>query len=304
MNAIKFKLVIRMDKLAKSTNEAPVCLRITKNRQVMYKTLLHINPKYWNEKEPYIKKQHPNAEVLNLQITKQVAALKEEASLLTIGNDSVGISTIRNKINDRTSFDLFECAEKYLQRLEKEGKYATYKKYKSVIEKLKKYEKKDVLLVKSISLDYVKQYENYLLHTVNNNRNTTTVNMKSLGKLVRDIYENYDLNEITNPFKKIKFKWEQTDRVFLEIEDIKKIEKFKPRLQNPLYDAREIFLFECYTGMRISDILTLKWKDVSDTEISISMRKTGKKLSLPINDVAREIINKKRTILENKLVCS
>ena len=49
MTVAKLKVVIREEKLAKSTNEAPVCLRITKDRRTTYKTLLHIDPKYWKE---------------------------------------------------------------------------------------------------------------------------------------------------------------------------------------------------------------------------------------------------------------
>ena len=299
MNVAKFKVMIRVDKLAKSTKQAPVCLRITKDRQVMYKTILHIEPKYWDEKEQRIKKQHPNADLLNTLITNKKAEYEKETLFLTLKNDSVGISTIRNKINNTTSFDLFEYAEKYTNQLFDEGKHATYKKYKSVIEKLKQFVKKDILPIKTITPDFIKQYENYLLRTIKNNRNTTTVNMKVLGKLVGDIYKNYDLDEISNPFRKIKFKNEQTDRIFLEIEEIKKIESLNFKLTSPLYDAREIFLFECYTGIRISDILSLKWKNITETEILITMRKTDKILSLPINDKVKKILNKKRSILEN-----
>ena len=299
MNEVKFKLMIRKDKVAKSTNEVPVCLRITKDRQVMYKTLLHIDPRYWDEKAQRIKKQYPNADLLNVQLSKKKAEYEKEVFLSTQVNDSVGISTIRNKINNRTSFDLFKYADKYLSQLFSEGRHATYKKCKTIIEKLKWYTKKDVLPINSISLDFIKQYENYLLHTINNNRNTVSTNMKVLGRLVGDIYKYYDLDETNNSFRKMKFKWEQTDRIYLEIEDIKKIEKLKFRLQNTLYDAREIFLFECYTGIRISDILTLKWENVTDKEIIINMRKTGKMLILPINEKVKEILDKKRSILEN-----
>ena len=299
MNAATFRVMIRLKKLAKSTNQVPVCLRITKNRQVMYKTLLHIDPKYWDEKEQRIKKQHPNADLLNAQMAKKRAEYEREVALSTLASDSVGISTIRSKINNRTSFDLFEYAEKHINQLFDEGKHAIYKKHKSIVEKLKQYVTKDILPIKSITPDFIKQYENYLLRTVKNNRNTVTTNMKVLRKLVGDIYKNYDLDEINNPFRKMKFKWEQTDRVFLEIDEIKKIEDIKTRLQSPLYGAREIFLFECYTGMRISDILTLKWKNVTDTEILITMRKAGKALSLPINNKVKKILDKKRSILEN-----
>ncbi|MDL2212931.1 site-specific integrase [Bacteroides sp. OttesenSCG-928-D19] len=299
MTVAKFRVVIRREKRAKSTNEAPVCLRITKDRRTTYKTLLHVDPQYWDDDAQCVKKQHPNAELLNATIAKKRASLEQETLLLTLTNDSVGISTIRNKINGRTSFDLFEYANKYIEQLHKDGKHATYKKNKSVIKKLRFYVGKDSLPIKTITLDFIKQYERFLLNNIGNNRNTTTVNMKALAKLVGDIYRNYDLDEVNNPFRKIKFKREQTDRAYLEIEDIKKILNLRFKRHSPLYDAREIFLFECFTGIRISDILTLKWKSVTDKEITIFMRKTDKPFSIPQQDVVKSILNKRRLSLEN-----
>ena len=125
MTVAKFKVVIRREKLSKSTNEAPVCLRITKDRKVTYKTLLHVSPDYWDEKEQCVKKQHPNAVALNAVISKRKAELEKETCFLSLRDDSVSIETIRNKINDRTSFDLFEYAEKYIENLRKNQKHAT-----------------------------------------------------------------------------------------------------------------------------------------------------------------------------------
>ena len=299
MTVAKFKVVIRREKLSKSTNEAPVCLRITKDRKVTYKTLLHLDPKYWNDKEQCVKKQHPNAEGLNAVISQRRGELEKETCFLSLKDDSVSIETIRNKINDRTSFDLFEYAEKYIENLRKNQKYATYKKYKSVVKKLRLYVGKETLPIKSISLDFIKEYENYLMNHIGNNRNTATVNLKALAKLVGDIYRNYDMDETGNPFRKIKFKREQTERTYLEIDEIRKIQDLKLRLQSPLYDARELFLFECYTGIRISDILTLKWKNVASDKISIRMRKTEKPLVVPMNDFVKAVLNKRRTVVEN-----
>ncbi|PWM06772.1 MAG: site-specific integrase [Coprobacter fastidiosus] len=299
MTVAKFKVVIRREKLSKSTNEAPVCLRITKDRKVTYKTLLHVSPDYWDEKEQCVKKQHPNAVALNAVISKRKAELEKETCFLSLRDDSVSIETIRNKINDRTSFDLFEYAEKYIENLRKNQKHATYKKYKSVIKKLRLYVGKETLPIKSISLDFIKEYENYLMNHIGNNRNTTTVNLKALAKLVGDIYRNYDMDETGNPFRKIKFKREQTERTYLEIDEIRKIQDLKLRLQSPLYDARELFLFECYTGIRISDILTLKWKNVANDKISIRMRKTEKPLIVPMNDFVKAVLDKRRAIVEN-----
>lgn len=299
MSVAKFKVVIRLDKLSKSSNEAPICLRITKDRQITYKTLLHVEPKYWDAKGQCVKKQHPNAEFLNALIAKKRAEFVQETCLLTLSNEDVNISTIRNKINDRTSFDLFEYAHKYLEELYRTGKYATYKKKKSIVQKLRWYVGKDTLPIKCITPDFIKQYEYHLQHNLDNSRNTVTSNMKTLSKLVKDIIEYYDLDETNNPFRKIKFKWEETIRIPLEIDEVKRIVDLRFKLQSPLYDAREVFLFECFTGLRISDILTLKWKNVNNENLTICMRKTGKHLTIPLHDVIKSILKKRRHILEH-----
>lgn len=50
MSTIKSKTVLRLEKLSKKTNEAPVCLRITKDRKSTYKTLLNVSPSCWDAK--------------------------------------------------------------------------------------------------------------------------------------------------------------------------------------------------------------------------------------------------------------
>lgn len=299
MNVSKFKLVLKSDKLAKSSNKAPICLRITKERRSFYRTILHVEPEYWDAKNERVKKQHPNVVELNALLDKRVSEIKKEISLVEITDDEASISVIRNKLDNRTSFDVFEYADKEMELMFKRGQHATYKKYKSVIKKLKAYVKKDALPIKNVTLEFVKQYENHLLNEIKNNRNTATVNLKALARLVNDIYRNYDLELNRNPFyKKFKMKREQTDRVYLEADEVKKIEKLRLRSRYRTYDAKDVFLVECYTGLRISDILNLRWRNYNGTELSIRMRKTDKDHVIKVNNVVKGIIDKRRQILE------
>ncbi len=297
MSIAKFKVVIRLEKTSKSKNEAPICLRITKDRKTTYKTITHIDPKYWDDKNQQVKKQHPNAAIFNMQIASKRAELEKEVMLLATTSDNVGIATIRNKINNTTSFDLFEYADKFMSKLFEKGNYATYKKYKSVIKKLREYIKADKLPISTITPELISSYEHYLLNVVGNNHNTITVNMKSIAKLVNDIFTCYDLEQTTNPFKKIKFKKEETNREFLSMEEVKKIVDFNCKPWSPLYDARQVFLFECASGIRISDILTLKWRNVKNDTIEIRMRKTNKPHIMPQHQYVKDILETRRNIV-------
>jgi len=294
----KFKLVMKFDKLAKSSNKAPICLRITKDRRSFYRTILHVEPEYWDAKNERIKNKHPNVIELNALLDKRVAEIKKEISLVEITDDEASISLIRNKLDNRTSFDVFEYADKEMELMYRRGQHATYKKYNSVIKKIKIYLKKDTLPIKNVTLEFVKQYENHLLNEINNNRNTVTVNLKALARLVNDIYRNYDLEFNRNPFKKFKMKRELTERVYLEAHEVKRIEKLRLRVANRAYDAKDVFLVECYTGLRISDILNLRWKNYNGNELSVRMRKTDKDHVIKVNKIVKGIIEKRRRILE------
>ena len=72
------------------------------------------------------------------------------------------------------------------------------------------------------------------------------------------------------------------------IRDKEKIQKVREKLS-----GRNKFLFELglFTGLRISDLLKLRVKDVKEKErIHIREKKTGKDKKVPINEACREII--------------
>jgi len=50
------------------------------------------------------------------------------------------------------------------------------------------------------------------------------------------------------------------------------------------------FLFSCYTGLRISDIKRLEWKNVQKNRLEIIQKKTKEPIYLPLCDMAMEIL--------------
>lgn len=228
---------------------------------------------------------------------------------MELEDPTVTIDDIRRRLNmlensTPISLDFFEYAQNDLEKIEeKGGAHATYKKYKTVIAKLKEFTKKDTLPVKSITVDFVKQFERFLLNVKKNNKETTIVNLKALARLLNSIYKSskYNLDPRKNPFldkESIKLKRDPAIRVYLEAEEVKRIEKLRFRVKQRTYDAKDIFLVECYTGLRISDILNLRWKNYNRSELSIRIRKTDKDHVIKTNKVVKEIIDKRRRILE------
>lgn len=95
-----------------------------------------------------------------------------------------------------------------------------------------------------------------------------------------------------NPINKLntdeKIKMPESKREFLTIDEVKTLIDTPCRRE----DVKGAFLFSCYCGLRISDVLALKWKDVDCTggqwHISIVMQKTRQPLYLPLSMQARK----------------
>ena len=51
-----------------------------------------------------------------------------------------------------------------------------------------------------------------------------------------------------------------------------------------------MFLFACYTGLRISDVLLLKWENIVDDKVYFQIKKTESILSIKLVDKAKEIL--------------
>lgn len=286
--------VIRLNKLSKTRNEVPVCIRIIKDRQTSYKTIFKINPEFWDSKNSKVKKSCPTANEMNASIAQKIAEVEKDVLLIGMTTNEYGVNSIRNKIQNNSSLDFFEYATKYNEKLQAKGKISLYKRYKTITNKFKAYVNKDVLPVNNINLKLINDYEAYLIKTFNNSPNTVTSNMKILSKFVNDIFKEYKLDKDNNPFINYKYPSEETKCEFLEEDELKRIINLKLTPINKLFDAKQIFIFECYTGLRIADILTLRWKNLHENKISIKTRKTGKKITLTLPDKIKKMIEQKK----------
>lgn len=293
------RIMLREEKVSKSTNEGPVCLRITINRRSTYIQLAKVKPEFWNDEKSVVKKSHPNAALINADITRQVAEIEAILIKLDSAKEIMEIEDIRNKLHKTAPLDLFKYADEVIQQLYCSGNFSTYKNYKSIITKLRNYTQKESLPINSINLAFIQKYDLYLTETLHNTPNTIGKNMKTIAKFINDIYEKNALEPINNPFNRYHIKREKSNRCFLAESELNKIESLKIRLQSPLYDAREVFLFQCYTGLRISDALSIKWRNHRGNELMGIMRKTKQTYSIPLIDKAKEILKRHESILIN-----
>lgn len=282
------RVIIRKNKVSKTTGEIPVCIRTTKDRKSTYVTLFSIKIEYWDEVNKRIKKSHPNSIEKNKQISDALAMHDNIAYKAVEARDEFGVGVIRDKIKKKVSHNYIEYVEHQIADLYKKGNISMYKRDKCVIDDFKRFLKKDSLPLNQFSTQIVKDFETYLIVDKENQRNTITGKMKRLRKYAKDLFieNNLDLRDF--PFRNYKMKTEATDRDFLTEREFRRLVHYKEVLctpRNPYREVLDLFLMECYTGLRISDLLTLKWKHYQDGLIKKKMEKTKNTISIMVAEI-------------------
>lgn len=285
------KVLQRMNKLNEK-GLAPLYLRLTKDRKAKFISLgLYIKPIEWNEETGKVKKSHPNSTRMNAMIAQRVADAEGVAVEMETKFKTISSQKIKEKIIGSAPVDFFPFADKYLQSVEKGGKVGTYNRAKSVIQKLRIYMKNRPLYFDDISVTFLKNYEEYLLSELKNRINTVQSNLKVIRKLVNDAVKEDIMSRNDNPFYKFTIKSEKTQREFLTDDELKLIENLnlKPGLMMNLH--RNMYVFAAYAGgLRISDVLTLKWSNFDGERIILKIKKTQAPLNIKLPNKAIEII--------------
>lgn len=95
---------------------------------------------------------------------------------------------------------------------------------------------------------------------------------------------------------KPKIKNIQKKIIFLNQSELRKIREYEiPKDKIFLEKIRDIFLFQCFTGLRYSDVFNLKKSDVKESYIEITTLKTSDNLVIELNCHSKEILEKYRS---------
>ncbi|MGM9478006.1 site-specific integrase [Pedobacter sp. GSP4] len=156
-----------------------------------------------------------------------------------------------------------------------------------------KFGAEDVAL-RMLDYDFICDYEFWLKSVQRCGHNTTMKYLTNFKKVIIQCVKRGWIGK--DPFYGFRFSKRETERVFLDREDINRLTR-KSFSKGKLFLVRDIFLFSCYTGLAYADVKLLKRGHIAegiDGEqwISISRQKTGTPTRLPVLPQAMEIIQR------------
>lgn len=178
--------------------------------------------------------------------------------------------------------------------------YTTKKKLtvqKHLLERFQK-ETKTEYLIKDVNANFKLNLETYC--TKNNYAPNT---ISQLIKTIKTICYHAQNNgvEVSNQLNSLTIKWQKVDKIFLDLNEIEKIENAELPNDN-LIDARDWLLISCETGQRISDFMRFTKemiryeanKDgIKKPLIEFTQTKTGKIITMPLSKKVLAILDKR-----------
>ncbi|WP_298508206.1 site-specific integrase [uncultured Kordia sp.] len=276
----------------------PLVVRIIKNRKPSYIYTGHyIDKKYWNEAERKVRKSHPNSARLNNLIAAKLAEANKR--LIDLQSNDMEISSqqikkeIKNPMNDK-SFN--ELGQEYLNELEANNKLNQLSADKVRVNYVIEFGKSPVLSFREIDELFIRKFMSYLKTEKGVSQRSVVNNLVVIRTLFNRAIRNGVVEQKYYPFGKgkITIKFPESKKVGLSIEEVQAIEtsdELSPQEQH----ARNVWLFSFYfAGMRVGDVLKIKWSDIYDGRLHYRMNKNNKLLSLQLPQKAIAIIEQYR----------
>ena len=292
----------------KASKETRIYLQtLYAGKKCKYTTNLRALPNEWNFKKQRIKSTNRSS---NHKLNRELQKIEINASIcynnLITGDTAFTPETFRlalhNSLNQTKSIEFFKFFEDYIKN-QKELAKSTITDYNQTLTTLRLFEKEEKykVLFSSITLEFYDKLKGFIMDNQGYSINTFGKRIKVLKTIMRASkdrelhnntdYEKRDFKVLSRTYKK----------PYLKLEEINLIYKCDLNEKHDKY--RDMFLLLCNLGIRISDLPQINKGNIAKIKgtntISIKMRKTNKQVTIPINPIAMQIIEKYNYELPN-----
>lgn len=302
------KLLVKKHNVSKKDGKTPIYVQYNYNRdkRVLINTHRRIELKYWDFENDVLRRSHPKYDYINRHIKKirleietiVSNALDEgiEPSPEYILNGYYGISQEQEKEGKK---DLFEYFEDYIKAKSSRVSKHTVNDYHALKKHLKGFERwsKSKVEFKSINYNFYQKFMKYLSHDAEKPDkekglaiNTVAKTLKNLKIFLRDCARKNIIDPIdTSDFKVYQ---EEVENIYLTGNEINTIYELDLSNEKDRERIRDLFVLGCYTGLRYSDLSTIKPANIKGDFIHLRQGKTMNHVVIPTNTTAKKIICK------------
>ena len=207
---------------------------------------------------------------------------------------SAGFSVVASEIKkqfDKRETDLFTIFDEFIaiKKLEvSKPSIIKFKRIKSLLEEYQKLYREKLNFDKITPLFFTKFY-NFLIERKKMLNNTASKNIQFLKTFL--IWANTNNYTNNTSYKTFKSKTETNEVIYLTEPELMTL--YNLRLDNEkLKRVRDLFVYQCFTGVRYSDIQNISRDDIRGATWSVRTQKTHQIIDIPLNGFALSILAK------------
>jgi integrase len=267
-----------------------------------YSTGQKINPKFWNSTSQTAKelRQFPEHAEFNSLLKNLKSCVANNYRRLINDNETPTPDKLKAGLNEflqkekKNDQDFIAFIEELIKNTSKQA--TTIKQYKLTLKRLvdyREYSKKKIEFG-SIDLDFYDKLTNYLTVEKKYGVNTIGATFKNIKVFMNEAVERGLTNNLQFRSKKFKKLQEPAENIYLSTKEIDRIYELDLSDNERLDKVRDLFVIGCYTGLRFSDLVQLKDKNLIDnkTKAKIKTEKTGEVVIIPLHRYIKEILIK------------
>lgn len=157
-------------------------------------------------------------------------------------------------------------------------KNLTIANYKTLLNNLEKF-RKDALIT-DIDYQFIVAYDKWLRES--GIMHNTRVSRLRLLRAILNEAKKRDLISF-NPFERFRIQQMVSKKGYITSEQLAKLERLQLKGRDDV--VKDAFLFGCYTGLRFSDITSLRQENIQDGWLVKKMLKTGSTVEIPLGEL-------------------
>ncbi|MFT4222352.1 site-specific integrase [Dysgonomonas sp.] len=307
MKRMTFKILfVAKQSRSTKTGEIPVLLRVTVNGQRCETSIaLRVKPEKWNAIAERVIGDSREDQELNFRLDTIRMRIMQIYREMEFDRETITAKKILDRYQGRDQeptimlLDVFrEHNERCHKLAGKDMAPATVERYETSLKHTANFIKfnfgKDDIPIADVNHKFITDYEFYLKTERNCSHNSATKYLKNFKKIIRIALANEYITK--DPFANIRFTLDEVERDFLEDTEIQRIID-KPISIERLAVVRDIFVFQCMTGLSYSDVKGLRQEHIATDNngkqwIRKQRQKTKNMCNIPLLDVSQQILER------------
>ena len=314
---IKRNILFALEKRKKNgvlvTANVPIRMRVIYNgKRVEFTTGYRIDAAKWDENLQKVKngctnKIKQSASEINATLSRYGADIQEVFKEFEVTDTIPTPDQLKSAFNKRyekagiveevEKLTLFQIFDEFTKECGRQNNWtiATFEKFKAVKNHLSTFDP-------NVQFEYftetgLNEYVDFLRDKQGLRNSTIGKQVGFLKWFLRWAFKKgHNTNPAYDTFRP-KLKNTQKKVIFLTWDELTKLREYKiPKHKQYLERVRDVFLFQCFTGLRYSDVCNLRHSDIKTGHIEVTTVKTADSLTIELNNHSKAILDKYKDV--------